>query len=203
MLVCIESEMFGELSVKVGVGMCKMFGLVLVVHSSQDCKATQGKGNERRQVMAMVNYALFRIGFTAREICALMKISVRQLNEWTSSGLVVPSVYNAQGRGRMKVYGIINLLQVRTIRELTSRGINLGQIKKAVVWIRDNIGEQEPLATSKIVAYEDSIFWIQDVKEFQAICMDVLKTPGMVIMIPIGELYKEVVDIVKEYKNVA
>lgn len=62
----------------------------------------------------------------------IVGISYRQLDHWTSTGLVAPSVRNAEGSGSQRLYGFDDIVQLKVIKRLRDAGVSLQRIRKAI-----------------------------------------------------------------------
>jgi len=81
-------------------------------------------------------------GYRVPEVCKLVGISYRQLDYWARTGLVTPSIREAGGSGTQRLYSFQDLVQLRVIRKLLDTGISLHNIRKAVVYLRENVASE-------------------------------------------------------------
>lgn len=75
-------------------------------------------------------------GFRAPEAKRIAGISYRQLDYWTRTGLVTPSVNDAHGSGTQRVYSFQDLATLKVIKKLLDTGISLQRVRKAVEYLR-------------------------------------------------------------------
>src|SRR5690349_10282474 len=78
-------------------------------------------------------------GYRVPEVCRVIGITYRQLDYWARTGLVTPSVREAGGSGTQRLYSFQDLVQLRVIRKLIDTGVSLQRIRKAVVYLRQNM----------------------------------------------------------------
>ena len=59
-------------------------------------------------------------------------ITYRQLDYWARTGLVVPSIRNAEGSGTQRLYSFRDILLLRVVKRFLDVGISLHQIRVAI-----------------------------------------------------------------------
>ena len=75
-------------------------------------------------------------GFRAPEAKRIAGITYRQLDYWTRTGLVTPSVKDAHGSGSQRLYSFQDLATLRVIKKLLDTGVSLQRVRKAVEHLR-------------------------------------------------------------------
>ncbi len=80
-------------------------------------------------------------GYRAPEVAKVVGISYRQLDYWARTGLVTPSIRDAGGSGTQRLYSFQDILVLRLIKNLLDAGVNLQKIRKAVDYLRGNLGK--------------------------------------------------------------
>ena len=78
-------------------------------------------------------------GYRGPQTCKIVGISYRQLDYWTRTGLVQPSIQKAEGSGTQRLYSFNDLLQLRVIKSLTDAGASLQKVRQAIEYVRDNL----------------------------------------------------------------
>jgi DNA-binding transcriptional MerR regulator len=76
-------------------------------------------------------------GYRGPAVCTIVGISYRQLDYWTTTGLVSPSVRDADGSGSQRLYGFDDIVQLRIIKNLLDTGVSLQRIRAAIEFIRE------------------------------------------------------------------
>lgn len=71
-------------------------------------------------------------GFRAPEAVRIAGISYRQLDYWTRTGLITPSVNDAHGSGSQRLYSFQDLATLKVIKRLLDTGVSLQRVRKAV-----------------------------------------------------------------------
>jgi DNA-binding transcriptional MerR regulator len=79
-------------------------------------------------------------GYRVPEVCKVIGISYRQLDYWARTGLVTPSVRDAGGSGTQRLYSFQDLVELKVIKNLIDTGVSLQRIRKAIVYLRKNMG---------------------------------------------------------------
>jgi DNA-binding transcriptional MerR regulator len=80
-------------------------------------------------------------GYRGPQACKIVGITYRQLDYWTRTELVTPSLQEATGSGSQRLYSFNDLLQLKVIKSLTDAGASLQKVRQAIDWVRDNLVE--------------------------------------------------------------
>jgi DNA-binding transcriptional MerR regulator len=80
-------------------------------------------------------------GFRGPQVCKIVGITYRQLDYWTRTDLIHPSIADARGSGSQRLYGYRDLLEAKVIKNLIDAGVSLQSARKAIVYLRENLGE--------------------------------------------------------------
>ena len=75
--------------------------------------------------------------FTSREVVALTKISLRQLQWWDEKGIVVPA-----RDGHKRSYSLDDLAEVAILCELRERGFSLQKIRRVIRFLQKELGKR-------------------------------------------------------------
>ncbi|MEW6059959.1 MAG: MerR family transcriptional regulator [Actinomycetota bacterium] len=97
-------------------------------------------------------------GYRVPEVCRVAGISYRQLDYWARTGLVRPSVRDAQGSGTQRLYSFQDLAQLRVIKKLLDTGVGLQQVRKAIGTLRDL---REPATGTTLVSDGSRIYAVE------------------------------------------
>ncbi len=76
-------------------------------------------------------------GYRGPAVCAIVGISYRQLDYWTTTGLVTPSIRDADGSGSQRLYSFDDIVQLRIIKNLLDTGVSLQRIRTAIDFVRE------------------------------------------------------------------
>jgi DNA-binding transcriptional MerR regulator len=88
-------------------------------------------------------------GYRGPQVCQLVGISYRQLDYWARTGLLRPSLAEAQGSGTKRRYSYRDLLELKVIKRLLDSGVSLQAARRAVGCLREDLGAD--LAASNLV----------------------------------------------------
>ncbi|HET7481765.1 MAG TPA: MerR family transcriptional regulator [Actinomycetota bacterium] len=81
------------------------------------------------------------VGYRGPQACKIVDITYRQLDYWTRTGLVEPTVQAATGSGSQRLYSFNDLLQLKVIKSLTDAGASLQKVRQAIDFVRDNLDD--------------------------------------------------------------
>jgi DNA-binding transcriptional MerR regulator len=100
-------------------------------------------------------------GFRGPQVCQLVGISYRQLDYWARTGLLRPSLAEAQGSGTKRRYSYRDLLELKVIKRLLDAGVSLQAARRAVGCLREDLGADLVAAnlvlsdTTTVLAHSD------------------------------------------------
>jgi DNA-binding transcriptional MerR regulator len=75
-------------------------------------------------------------GYRGPQVCKIVGITYRQLDYWARTGLVRPSVMDANGSGTQRLYSYRDLVELKVIKQMLDAGISLQSARKAVDALR-------------------------------------------------------------------
>ncbi len=87
--------------------------------------------------------------FRGPQVCKIVGITYRQLDYWARSDIIRPSVHDAAGSGTQRLYSYRDLVELKIVKKLLDAGISLQTARKAINYLRDNLGEN--LASAHLV----------------------------------------------------
>src|SRR2546423_2373165 len=76
------------------------------------------------------------------QVCKIVGISYRQLDYWTRTGLITPSIKAASGSGSQREYSYQDLVALKTIKSLLDPGISLQKVREAVSYLQGTLSEK-------------------------------------------------------------
>jgi DNA-binding transcriptional MerR regulator len=80
-------------------------------------------------------------GYRGPQVCSIVGITYRQLDYWARTDLVRPSVADAKGSGSQRRYSYRDLLELKVIKSLLDAGVSLQSARRAIEYLRKNLGE--------------------------------------------------------------
>jgi DNA-binding transcriptional MerR regulator len=90
-------------------------------------------------------------GYRGPQACKIVGITYRQLDYWTRTGLVTPSI-----QGTQRVYSFNDLLQLKVIKSFIEAGTSLQKVRTAIDYVRDNLSGD--WASLKIVSGGERVY---------------------------------------------
>lgn len=78
-------------------------------------------------------------GFSGTRTASIVGITYRQLDYWTRTGLIRPSLLDAAGSGTRREYSYTNLLELRLIKSLLDAGIKLEAVREVFSYLREHV----------------------------------------------------------------
>ena len=88
-------------------------------------------------------------GFRGPQVCKIVGITYRQLDYWARTDLIRPSIADARGSGTQRRYSYRDLLELKVIKSLLDAGVSLQLARKAIEYLRQNLGED--IGTASLV----------------------------------------------------
>ena len=80
-------------------------------------------------------------GYRGPQTCKIVNITYRQLDYWTRTGLVEPTIQAATGSGSQRLYSFNDLLQLKVVKSLTDAGASLQKVRQAIDYVRDHLDD--------------------------------------------------------------
>lgn len=125
-----------------------------------------------------------RSGYRGPAVCKMVGISYRQLDYWTTTGLVRASVRDAVGSGSQRLYGFDDIVQLKLIRRLLDAGVSLKRIRSAVDFVRDR---GLSLRDVTLVSDGSTVYALDDGRQL----IDLLQQGQGVFAIAVSPVYAE------------
>ena len=85
------------------------------------------------EMNTLAGTAVPAVGYRGPQVCQIAGITYRQLDYWTRTDLIHPSVAEATGSGSQRLYGFRDLVLIKIIKGLLDTGISLQNVRKALV----------------------------------------------------------------------
>ena len=125
-----------------------------------------------------------RVGYRGPTVCKIVGISYRQLDYWTRTELVTPSVRAAKGSGTQRLYSFDDVVQLRVIKRLLDTGVSLQRVRGAVEELR--VRGQTP-ADMTLVSDGTSVYALDDDRQV----VDLLANGQSVFAIALGPVVEQ------------
>jgi len=130
-------------------------------------------------------------GYRAPQVCKLVGITYRQLDYWDRTGLLKPSLQEAEGSGTQRLYTFSDVVQLRVIKRLLDTGINLNKVRQTVDWLRDEIHIDQPLWETSLLSDGSDLLVTIDDEETQEFLMNALGRGQGVFAITVGKIQRD------------
>src|SRR3954462_6950676 len=88
-------------------------------------------------------------GFRGPQVCKIVGITYRQLDYWARTDLIRPSIADARGSGTQRRYSYRGLGELKVIKGLLDAGVSLQSARRAIEYLRGNMGED--IASASLV----------------------------------------------------
>ncbi len=134
--------------------------------------------------MEVKNIAVSYSGTRAAEIVG---ITYRQLDYWTRTGLIVPSVETAKGSGTRRAYAYKDLLELRVIKNLLDAGIKLELVREVFTYLQENLGED--VASANLVISGNKTVLVRSGEEIINLLQ---KGQGVLNILPLAAVKDEI-----------
>ena len=116
-------------------------------------------------------------GFYAGEAANITGIPYRTIDHWARTGLIKPSISEAKGAGRSRLYSFTDLVALRVVRDLRNKGISVQSLRKVVTLLRA-MGMESSLADGKLLVIGQDVAIVKGANEIES----VLSTPGQLYL---------------------
>lgn len=142
--------------------------------------------------------------FNSKTVCKLTKVTQRQLNDWVSKNVIVPSLPQCSGRGKPLLFNFVDLVQVRTASFLRSKGISLQNVRRSLEYIRGHYPEiKQPLAELRFLTDGQSVFFLalseDELEREQKRLINASEYGQLVCIFKLGEAAKDLEEEVKQF----
>jgi DNA-binding transcriptional MerR regulator len=125
-------------------------------------------------------------GYRGTVVYKLVGISYRQLDYWTRTGLVTPSIRDADGSGSQRLYSFSDLVELRIIKRLLDAGVSLRRIREAMGYLRTQ-ARGKPLTDVTLMSDGKHIYACHSGEEV----IDVLSHGQAVFGIAVGRVWAD------------
>src|SRR5438132_8539596 len=88
-------------------------------------------------------------GYRGPQVCKLVGITYRQLDYWARTNLIRPSIADARGSGTQRRYSYRDMVELKVIKSLLDAGVELKSARRAIDYLRENLGED--IASANLV----------------------------------------------------
>jgi DNA-binding transcriptional MerR regulator len=131
-------------------------------------------------------------GWNITELAERLELRPGTVSKWIKDGLVTAEVRQRGCKGYS--VGMIGLLELVTVAELRRHGFTLQEIKRAVRYLHEFLGEHHSLASANLVAVGSDLTWESADGLGEKLQMSVLHHPGQLLLVfPAGVVHRQLV----------
>ena len=134
---------------------------------------------------------------TSKQVARLAGIKYPTLHYWCATGALPEPMVPAEGRGKGRRWGFIDLIRARMVARLRRDHVSLQMIRRVVDELVGHYGVDDPLATVRLVVAGDRVFWPLDDKTLLEVLTGQLGAKPL-ILIDVSELARETVSVLAE-----
>ncbi|MDR1852517.1 MAG: MerR family transcriptional regulator [Propionibacteriaceae bacterium] len=131
-------------------------------------------------------------GYRGPIACKAADITYRQLDYWTRTGLVKPSVQSAEGSGSQRLYSFRDILLLKVIKRLLDAGVSLQQIRIAI----DHLRARGVTDISEVTIVSDGVSVYECTQDNEII--DLVKGGQGLFAIGIGQVWRDIEGVLSE-----
>lgn len=124
------------------------------------------------------------VGYRGPAVCKIVGISYRQLDYWTTTGLVHASVRSADGSGSQRLYSFDDIVELKVVKNLLDTGVSLQRIRSAIEFVRER---GLSLRNITLLSDGETVYALDDQRDI----IDVIRRGQGVFAIAVDPLYSE------------
>lgn len=124
------------------------------------------------------------LGYRGPNVCKIVGISYRQLDHWTTTGLITPSVREARGSGSQRLYSFSDIVELKVIKKLLDTGVSLQRIRKAIEYVRSR---NLDLTAVTLMSDGETVYALDDAEQI----VDLIQRGQGVFAIAVEPVYAE------------
>jgi DNA-binding transcriptional MerR regulator len=134
--------------------------------------------------------------FGRKAVVNLTGVSKRQVDYWSTTGVVRPSVKSAAGKGSRREYSFKDLVALKMAKRLKDEGISLQKIRKALAFLRKHFPDlKQPLAELRFLTDGETVYVGRDREKI----IDTLNQGQFVLSLALGEIIEELQGKLKQF----
>jgi DNA-binding transcriptional MerR regulator len=77
------------------------------------------------------------VGYRGPTVCKIVGVTYRQLDYWTRTELVTPSIRGADGSGTQRLYSFDDIVAIRVVKRLLDTGVSLQKVRQSIDALRE------------------------------------------------------------------
>jgi DNA-binding transcriptional MerR regulator len=124
-------------------------------------------------------------------------ISYRQLDYWTRTELISPSIQKGEGSGSRRRYSYKDLLELRVIKNLIDGGIKVEKIRKIFEYLKENL-DQDVTKINLVISGNKTVL----VKSGDELIDILQKGQGVLNILPLATVKEEIDSAIVELRPI-
>lgn len=135
-----------------------------------------------------------KTAFRTHEVSRLTGLTRRQIDHWDRNGFFAPSMAQADGKGSLRYYSFLDVVQLRIVKKLLDAGLSTRQLRNCLKFLRENLQEGN-LAGLSLVAHGKGLYMLTDDPSF---AISLTEKGQVVWMTDIGIISHEITSLVSD-----
>ena len=127
------------------------------------------------------------MSFSGKKVTEIVGISYRQLDYWTRTELISPSIEKGEGSGSRRLYSYKDLLELRVIKNLIDGGIKVEKIREIFEYLKENL-DQDVTKVNLVISGNKTVL----VKSGDELIDILQKGQGVLNILPLATVKEEV-----------
>ena len=127
------------------------------------------------------------MSFSGKKVTEIVGISYRQLDYWTRTELISPSIEKGEGSGSRRRYSYKDLLELRVIKNLIDGGIKVEKIRVIFEYLKENL-DQDVTKVNLVISGNKTVL----VKSGDELIDILQKGQGVLNILPLATVKEEV-----------
>ena len=127
------------------------------------------------------------MSFSGKKVTEIVGISYRQLDYWTRTELISPSIEKGEGSGSRRRYSYKDLLEIRVIKNLIDGGIKVEKIREIFEYLKENL-DQDVTKVNLVISGNKTVL----VKSGDELIDILQKGQGVLNILPLATVKEEV-----------
>ena len=127
------------------------------------------------------------MSFSGKKATEIVGISYRQLDYWTRTELISPSIQKGKGSGSRRRYSYKDLLELRVIKNLIDGGIKVEKIRKIFEYLKENL-DQDVTKVNLVISGNKTVL----VKSGDELIDILQKGQGVLNILPLATVKEEI-----------
>ncbi|MEM3485449.1 MAG: MerR family transcriptional regulator [Candidatus Methanomethyliaceae archaeon] len=99
--------------------------------------------------------------YQAGEVCRATGLTHRQLDYWDCTGLFRPSTARPKGRGNVRLYSYLDVVELRVMKQLLDAGLSTRRLRGCLAYLKEHL-RVDKLSGLSLVAAGNELYLLTD-----------------------------------------